>query len=132
MIKEEFACARRTTMEKTNIEKILLNLMMMNWKIAKEKGWHELPRSFGDLIALCHSELSEALEEYRQHGLDPVWFIYFKDKKDKPEGIAVELADVLIRLFDMCVELEIPILTALMLKMSYNKTREYRHGNKTL
>ena len=29
------------------------------------KGWHEDKRTFGELIALCHSELSEALEEHR-------------------------------------------------------------------
>lgn len=26
-------------------------------------GWWDEPRSFGDIVALCHSELSEALEE---------------------------------------------------------------------
>ena len=51
---------------------------------------------------------------------------------EKPEGIAIELADLLIRVFDMSRELKIPILSALDWKMDYNKTREYRHGNKTL
>ena len=29
---------------------------------AKDMGWHDKPREIGTLIALCHSELSEALE----------------------------------------------------------------------
>ena len=33
--------------------------------IAREKGWWDEPRTFGDLIALVHSGLSEALEAYR-------------------------------------------------------------------
>jgi len=113
--------------------KELANLEEKCWEIAEEKGWHDKHRSFGDLIALCHSELSEALEEFRKHGLDPEFMMYtYASNMEKPEGIAVELADLLIRIFDMSRELNIPIFPALDWKMDYNKTREYRHGNKTL
>ena len=35
--------------------------------IALSKGWWDQERTFGDLIALVHSELSEALEAYREN-----------------------------------------------------------------
>ena len=35
---------------------------------AVEHGWWDGPPTFGDIIALCHSELSEALEAYRDGG----------------------------------------------------------------
>ncbi len=85
-----------------------------------------IQRPFSEGVALMHSELSEMLEEWRAS--KPM--IYMDDPKSKPEGIAVEMADCMIRMFDWCGHMNIPLEEALRLKMAYNKTRSYRHGGK--
>jgi NTP pyrophosphatase (non-canonical NTP hydrolase) len=96
---------------------------------ALQKGWHEEQRSFGDLIALCHSELSEALEEYRKgKGYNEIYL----GGSGKPEGIPVELADVMIRIFDICGHLGIDIEQAIAVKMKFNSSRPHRHGGKII
>lgn len=102
---------------------------------AYEKGWWEQPPSFGEFIALCHSELSEALEEYRNG--KKVDETYFNRNTDgsinyKPEGIPTELADCIIRIFDYCHNMGIDIETAVEEKMEYNRNRSYKHGGKVL
>lgn len=99
-------------------------------RIACEHGWwqEDKPRTFGDMIALFHSELSEALEAHRDgHSVTEIYY-----EGDKPEGVPVELADVLIRIFDFCQQYDVPIQKALMEKMLYNEKRPYRHGEKTI
>lgn len=97
---------------------------------AVKHGWWEGgERSFGELIALCHSELSEALEDHRNGWKPTETYI---ENGGKPCGIGTELADVLIRIFDMCGHYKIDLETAVRQKMEYNKTRPYRHGNKII
>ena len=100
-------------------------LIIKSHNIAKSKGWWDEERSIPGLIALMHSELSEALEEYRDgESLN----LRFED--GKPLGFTVELADVLIRIFDMVGKYDLDLDYALNEKIKYNSTRNYRHGNK--
>lgn len=46
------------------------------------------------------------------------------------EGIAAELADVIIRVLDYCAYAGIDIENVLEVKHEYNKSRPYRHGGK--
>ncbi|EHB65238.1 hypothetical protein [Paenibacillus lactis] len=109
------------------------------------KGWWDEDRSFGEIIALIHSEASEALEDYRQ-GRSPNEEAFIGETNDglsyetdeqlephwKPIGIPSELADICIRVFDACGHYGIDLEKAIKEKMAYNATRPQRHGGKKL
>lgn len=92
-------------------------------------GWWDEKRSFGDIVALCHSELSEALEEYR-NGKEMMY--YNPEHPDKPEGMAVEMIDCMIRILDWCGEVGIDVDEIVKIKNDFNKTRPYKHGGKVM
>jgi NTP pyrophosphatase (non-canonical NTP hydrolase) len=100
---------------------------------SREKGWWDdvpdVVATIPEKIALMHSELSEALEEFRKPDFVPTK-IYFADAK--PEGFAIELADAVIRIADLCGALGIDLNDALERKMAFNLTRPQRHGGKRI
>jgi len=86
-----------------------------------EKGWYDktTKREVPELLCLIHSEISEALEAYRH------------DIPSTEKGnLGEELADAVIRIWDMCEHLKIDIVEEVNKKHEFNKTRPYRHGNK--
>ena len=94
---------------------------------AVEHGWWDEDRKFPEIVALIHSEVSEALEEYRNgHRPDEVYC----GEGGKPEGIPVELADAIIRILDYCAHEAIDIESILLRKHEYNHDRPYKHGGK--
>lgn len=97
---------------------------------AVESGWWHHPitgkriqRNKGEMIALMHSELSECLEAVRKDLMD--------DKLSHRQGEEIELADVLIRIFDYAGAHGLDLQGAVIEKMAVNATRaDHRPENR--
>lgn len=80
--------------EKSLRDYTLAELAELVHDMAKEKGWWDSPREWPEIACLIHSEISEAVECYRRGEMA----MHVVD--GKPEGLVVELADVVIRCLD--------------------------------
>ena len=103
---------------------------------ANAKWWVDLntgeplKRNVGELLMLCTSELAEAMEGHRKNLPD--------DKLPHRSMFEVELADCVIRIFDICAGMGLDLEGAYREKMAYNAMRadhqrEHRlseHGKK--
>ena len=90
--------------------------------ITKEMYWWKedengelLPRNDGELIALMHSELSEALEGIRKDKMD--------DHLPHRKAVEVELADAVIRILDYAGAHNLDIGGAIAEMLAYNVKR---------
>lgn len=89
---------------------------------ATQSGWYHDPvtgspitRNVGEVIALMHSELSEALEAYRRDMMD--------DKLPHRSGIEVEFADCIIRILDTAAAMGLDVAGAVIEKNRFNRDR---------
>lgn len=92
-----------------------IHVQNRKWWIDIHTG-EPVKRNVGELIALMHSELSEALEADRKGLMD--------DKLPHRKGIEVELADAVIRILDASAGLGLDIGGAIVEKLEFNRRRE--------
>ena len=98
---------------------------ILTW--AEGKGWNDPNKTQGDWAALIHSEISEAFEAFREK-----LPLSVKIVDGKPEGVAVEYADALIRILHWFAWQGLDVGYFLRLKMEYNYGRPHKHGGKKL
>lgn len=84
------------------------------WNVLKPEQWEDTYK-VPAILALIHSEASEALEGFRHN--------------DKANFIE-EMADIVIRVLDCTGGLGMDLDGAIQAKLEKNKTRGIRHGGK--
>lgn len=152
-------------------EMTIRRLIDASYDNSRSHGFWDVPDSPATIpmkLALIHSEISEALESYRDPDADTMvpipaalierildapadpespdpaevyrWQqqeLAFGDLREryvkwqaKPKGLDIELADALIRIFDLAGAKDIDLESALRVKMVYNEGRPPMHGRK--
>ena len=111
--------------------------------VNKEKGFWDNPleRNVGELLMLCVTELSEAMEAHRKgymheieeidkqkgHALEVEEYKSWFESKVK-NSFEDEIADTVIRLLDLSEGLHLDLLWHIRAKIKYNKMRAFKHG----
>ena len=129
------------------------NLISQAHEMAKSKSFWEGERNKPEMLMLVVSELAEALEALRkdhyadQDVVESLSHDLELDRTDEEfllkainwktsfeQGVKSsfedELADVAIRLFDLCGGLGVDLEKHIEMKMKYNSMRGYKHGKK--
>jgi NTP pyrophosphatase (non-canonical NTP hydrolase) len=130
---------------------LMKDLITKAHQVAKDKGFWDTERNVSEMLMLIVSEVAEAQEALRKNhyaeksiadGLQKdlelnssdeefkmdigIWKSLFEEKiKSSFED---EIADVAIRLFDLCGGMGIDLEKHIELKMKYNSMRGYKHG----
>lgn len=106
---------------------------------AVQKGFYENPPSVAERLCLIHSEVSEACEcdrkgQYCEADIK-LGFLVNDDtlfqsdyRSHIKESFEAELADIVIRVFDLAASRGIDLESHIKLKMRYNSLRPHKHG----
>ena len=103
------------------------------FETAEKHGFHE-NWDFVKALMLTVGELSEAMEADRKDNWCPLTAMLMTpeavDYKNVKGTVEEEIADAIIRLLDIAGVYSIDLDWHVKAKMTYNETREYKHGKK--
>jgi len=114
---------------------------------AVSKGFYEGEKNIGEMLALIHSEVSEALEADRKNRyanterIDKLKADGFTWKDSQisydhafrsgvKDTFEDELVDIIIRVMDLAAYKGVNLEKHIELKMKFNSFREHKHGKK--
>lgn len=101
----------------SELGELIVNINTANgWDVTTPQDWEDAYKLPG-VLALIHSEVSEALEAFRVNN---------------KENFTEELADIVIRVLDCASGLGIDLDEAIRAKLAKNRERGFRHGGKRL